>query len=94
MSFNPVPQNLKRGKILDPYLREFQAKQDKYICLNQDKTLSNLQQIIAFAYGPLTKFGLQWGLRKSLILQMKGKLTPYSKYQNYLTKLFYFLGRL
>ena len=48
MSFNPVPQNLKRGKILDPYLRELLAKQDKYICLNQDKTLGNLQQRIAF----------------------------------------------
>ena len=43
MSFNPVPENLKKGKILDPYLRELPAEQDKYICLNQDKALSNLQ---------------------------------------------------
>ena len=43
MSFNPVPENLKKGKILDPYLRVLLAEQDKYICLNQDKTLSNLQ---------------------------------------------------
>ena len=41
MSFNPVPENLKKGKIVDPYLRELLAEQDKYIFLNQDKTLSN-----------------------------------------------------
>ena len=55
MSFNPVTENLKRGKILEPYLRELLAKQDKYTFLNQDKTLVNLQQRIAFLYGPLTK---------------------------------------
>ena len=55
MSFNPAPENLKRGKILDAYLRELLAEQDKYICLNQDKTLGNLQQRIAFVYGPFTK---------------------------------------
>ena len=55
MSFNPVPENLKKGKILDPYLRELTAEQDRYICLNQDQTLGNLQQRIAFVYGPLTK---------------------------------------
>ena len=43
MSFNPVPENLKKGKIVDPYLRELLADQDKYIFLNQDKTLSNSQ---------------------------------------------------
>ena len=75
MSFNPVPENLKRGKILDPYLRELLAEQDKYICLNQDKTLDNLQQRIAFVHGPSQKFGLQWRPGKSLILQRKGKLT-------------------
>ena len=55
MSFNPVTENLKRGKILEPYLRELLAEQDKYTFLNQDKTLVNLQQRIAFLYGPLTK---------------------------------------
>ena len=44
ISFNPVPENLKKGKILGTYLRELLAEQNKYICLNQDKTLSNLQQ--------------------------------------------------
>ena len=48
MSFNPVLELLKRDKILDPYLRELVAEQGKYICLNQDKTLGNLQQRIAF----------------------------------------------
>ena len=43
MSFNPVPENLKKGKTLDLYSRDLLADQDKYICLNQDKTLSNLQ---------------------------------------------------
>ena len=43
MSFNPVPENLKRVKILDPYSKVLLAEQDKYICLNQNKTLSNLQ---------------------------------------------------
>ena len=55
MSFNPVPEKLKKVKILDPYLRELLAEQDKYICLNQDKSLNNLQQQIAFVYGPLIK---------------------------------------
>ena len=55
MPFNPVPENLKKGKILDPCLRELPGEQDKYICLNQDKTLCNLQRTIAFMYGPLTK---------------------------------------
>ena len=55
MSFNPVPEKLKKGKILHPYLRELLAEQDKYICLNMDKTLSNLQKRIAFVYGPFTK---------------------------------------
>ena len=90
MSFNPAPEKLKKGKILDPYLREL----DKKICLNQDKTLSNLQQKIAFVYGPLTKIWNAMGLKKSLMLQMKGKLTPCLKCQNFLTKLFYFLDRL
>ena len=55
MSYNPVPENLKKGKILDPYVSELLTKQDEYICLNQDKILSNLKHRIAFTYGPLTK---------------------------------------
>ena len=35
MFFNPVPENLKKGKILDFYLTELLAEQDKYICLNK-----------------------------------------------------------
>ena len=42
MSFNFVPENLKKGKILGIYLRELLAEQVKFIYLNQDKTLSNL----------------------------------------------------
>ena len=62
--FNPAPENLRKGKILDLCLRELLAEQDKYICLHQDKTLSNLQQGIAFVYGPQQKIGLQWRLKK------------------------------
>ena len=50
MSFNAVPENLQKGKILDPHLRELLAEQAKYICLNQDKRLSNIQQRIVFVY--------------------------------------------
>ena len=50
MSFNAVPENLQKGKILDPHLRELIAEQAKYICLNQDKRLSNIQQRIVFVY--------------------------------------------
>ena len=53
--FDIVPENLKKGKILDPYLRELLTEQDKHICLNQDKTLGNLQEKVAFVYWPLTK---------------------------------------
>ena len=93
MSFNPVPENLKKNKILDLYFGELLAEQDKYICLNQEKTVSNLQQRIAFVYEP-SQLGQQWRLKRSLIFQMKGKLTPCLKYQNSSTKLFYFLDRL
>ena len=55
MTFNHVPDNSKRGKILDPYLRELLAEQDKYIFLYQGKTLGNLQQRTAFVYESLTK---------------------------------------
>ena len=55
LSFNPVPENLKRGKILDPYLRELLAEQDKYSGLNQDRKFSNLQQRVAFVYEPLAQ---------------------------------------
>ena len=52
MPFNPQPE---KSKILDPYLRELLAEQDIYICLDQGKTLSNLQQNIVFMYRALTK---------------------------------------
>ena len=55
MSLNAVPENLKKGKVLDPYLRELLAEQAKYICLNQDKRLRNIQQRIAFVYEGETK---------------------------------------
>ena len=74
MSFNPAPENLKRGKILDAYLRELLAEQDKYICLNQDKTLSNLQQRIAFVYGPFTKiWTVNGGWKRVLSCRGRGK---------------------
>ena len=72
MSFNPVPENLKRGKILDPYLRELLAEQDKNICLNQDKTLGNLQQRIAFVHGPLTKIWTAMAAEKESYLAEEG----------------------
>ena len=52
LSFNPVPEHLKRGKILDPYLRELLAEKDKYICLNQDKTLGNYNKELLFCMAP------------------------------------------
>ena len=76
MSFNPVPENLKRGKTLDPYLRELLAEQDKYICLNQDKTLGNLQQRIAFVYGPLTKIWTAMEAEKESYLAEEGEANP------------------
>ena len=76
MSFNPVPKNSKRGKTLDPYLRELLAEQDKYICLNQDKTLGNLQQRIAFVYGPLTKIWTAMEAEKESYLAEEGEANP------------------
>ena len=76
MSFNPVPENLKRGKILDPYLRELLAEQDKYICLKQDKTLSNLQQRISFVYRPLTKIWTAMEAEKESYLAEEGETNP------------------
>ena len=79
MSFNPVPEHLKRGKILDPYLRELLAEQDKYICLNQGKTLGNLQQRIAFVYGPLTKIWTAMETKKESYLADEGETNPHLK---------------
>ena len=76
MSFNPVPENLKRGKILDPYLRELLAEQDKYICLNQDKTLGNLQQRTAFVYGPLANIWTAMEAEKESYLARKRETKP------------------
>ena len=79
MSFNPVPENMKKGKTLYPYLRELLAEQDKYICLNQDKILSNLKNYFCV-----------WTPHKKL----DEKLTPFLKCQNSSIKLFCFLYRL
>ena len=76
LSFNPVPENLKKGKILDPYLRGLLAAQDKYICLSQDKTLSNLQQIISFVYGFLTKIWTTIEAEKESYVANKGETNP------------------
>ena len=73
MSFNPVPQNLKRRKILDPYLTELLTEQDKYICLNQDKPFGNLQQRIAFVYGHLTKIWTAMEAEKESYLADEGE---------------------
>ena len=76
MSFNPVPENLKRGKILNPYLRELLAEQDKYICLDQDKTLGNLQQKTAFVYGPFANIWTAMEAEKESYLAGKRETKP------------------
>ena len=76
MSFNPVPENVKRGKILDPHLRELLAEQDKYIFLNQNKILGNLQQRISFVYGPLTKTWTAMDFEKESYLADEGETNP------------------
>ena len=89
MSFNLAPENLQKGKTLDPHLRELLAEQDKYICLNQNKTLSNLQQRIAFVYGNLAKICTAIEAEEPYIVD-EVKLTPCLKCQNSLIKQFYF----
>ena len=79
ISFNPVPDNLKRGKILDTYLRDLLAEQDKYICLNQGKTLGNLQQRIAFVHGPLTKIWTVIETKKESYIADEGETNPHLK---------------
>ena len=76
ISFNPVPENLKKGKILGIYLRELLAEQNKYICLNQDKTLSNLQQRIAFAYGTITNILTAIEVEKKFYVADEGETNP------------------
>ena len=76
MSFNLVPENLKKSKILDPYLTELLADQDKYIFLNQDKTLSNLHQRIAFVYEPLTKIWTAMEAEKKPYVADEGETNP------------------
>ena len=93
MSFNPVPENLKRGKILDPYLRELLAEQDKYICLNQDKTLGNLQQRIAFVYGPLTKIWTAMETEKESYLAEEGETNSLFEMSKLFDQVFLLLGQ-
>ena len=69
-------EKLKRGKILDPYLTELLVEQDKYICLAQGKTLGDLQQRIAFAYGSLTKLWTKMEAEKESYLADEGKTNP------------------
>ena len=83
MAFNHVPENVKKGKTLDTYLRELLAEQDKYIRLDQDKTLSLSTSLeilcnkeLLLCVDPSQKFMLKWRLKKYLTLQMRGILTP------------------
>ena len=93
MSFNPVPENLKRGKILDPYLRKLLAKQDKYIGLNQDKTLDNLQQRIAFVYGPVTKIWTAMEAEKESYLVEEGETNHLFEMSKLFDQVFLLLGQ-
>ena len=93
MSFNPVPENLKRGKILDPYLRELLAEQDKNICLNQDKTLGNLQQRIAFVHGPLTKIWTAMAAEEESYLAEEGETNPLFEMSKLFDQVFLLLGQ-
>ena len=93
MSFNPVPENLKRGKILDPYLRELLAEQDKYICLKQDKTLSNLQQRISFVYRPLTKIWTAMEAEKESYLAEEGETNPLFEMSKLFDQIILLLGQ-
>ena len=76
MPFNPLPENLKKGKIQDPYLRELLAEQDIYICLDQDKTWSNLQQNIVFMYRTFTKICTAMDAEKGSYVGDEGKTNP------------------
>ena len=70
-----MPENLK-GKILDPYSRELLAEMDKYICLNQDKTLRYLQQRIPFVYGPHTKIWTAMEVEKEFYVGDERETNP------------------
>ena len=76
MPFNPVPENLKKDKILHLHLRELLAEQDKYTCLNQDKTLSNLQIRIVSVYGPFTKIWTVMEAEKEFYVADEWKTNP------------------
>ena len=83
MAFNHVPENVKKGKTLDTYLKELLAEQEKYIRLDQDKTLSLSTSLeilcnkeLLLCVDPSQKFILKWRLKKYLTLQMRGILTP------------------
>ena len=68
MSFNSVSENLKKGKFLDPFL--------KALLLSQEKSLSNLQQRVAFVYESLTKISTAMEAEKELYVAEEGKLIP------------------
>ena len=93
LCLNPVPENLKRGKILDPYLRELLAEQDKYVCLKQDKTLGNLQQRISFVYGPLTMIWTAMEAEKESYLAEEGETNPLFEMSKHFDQIILFLGQ-
>ena len=92
MSFNPVQESLNKGKTLDPFLRELLAEQSKCICLN--KTLSNLQQRIAFVYGPLTKIWTAMETEKESDVADQGESNSLLERPKLFDQLIYFLDRL
>ena len=89
-----MPEKLKRGKILDPYLRELLTEQDKYICLTQGKTLGDLQQRIAFVYGPLTKLWTEMEAEKESYLADEGKTNPLFKMPKLFDQVVMLLGQV
>ena len=56
---NPIPFNIKRGFLLNPYLTE----QGKRFQLHQDKS----QQMVSFIYGPLSKIWTDFEAEKETL---------------------------
>ena len=93
MFFNLVPKNIKKGKTLDPYLRELPAEQVKYICLNHYKTLSNLLQIITFVYASLTKTWIRMEAEKECYVADEEQTSPLLKMSIVFDQVIFFLGQ-
>ena len=68
-------------------------QEHKYICLNQNKHLGNLQQRIAFVCGPLTKISTEMEAEKEFYLAEEVETNPLFEMSKLFDQIILLLGQ-